>query len=354
VAGPTRGEHAASAPEELDHAVSGGDLPLALIDLGDMTVRAISRAFLERLGHNVADVVHRPAIEFVRPEDREMAEAALDVLSRGAVDFYRAHRDLAVPAGAPALSIAWLHGFEIGDHRVALVEVAGDEGTRRSPLADFFGGEPEHMCIGATDADGVVTAMSSDVEGMLDLTPKDFVGRPLISAVARKDGQGLLAAAADGSRDHSVGATINMRTGTGTWRTMCCLFTPMVGEADHWLLLVPEDEHDQAGAQVVKLERHLWRIAGEIEASGVLQRMPPLPDVARFPQVNALSSRQWEVLSRLAQGERIPSIAAALHISQSTARNHLSAIFERFGVHSQAELLRVLRAGRVAEPPSST
>jgi DNA-binding NarL/FixJ family response regulator len=47
-------------------------------------------------------------------------------------------------------------------------------------------------------------------------------------------------------------------------------------------------------------------------------------------------------LSRLLHGERVPTIASELFVSQSTVRNHLSGIFERFGVHSQPELLKML------------
>jgi DNA-binding NarL/FixJ family response regulator len=48
------------------------------------------------------------------------------------------------------------------------------------------------------------------------------------------------------------------------------------------------------------------------------------------------------VLTRLLHGERVPAIAADLFVSQSTVRNNLSALFGKFGVHSQAELLQLL------------
>ncbi|MGN6472198.1 MAG: LuxR C-terminal-related transcriptional regulator, partial [Mycobacteriales bacterium] len=35
--------------------------------------------------------------------------------------------------------------------------------------------------------------------------------------------------------------------------------------------------------------------------------------------------------------------ARELYLSPTTVRNHLSAIFQRFGVHSQRELLDLLR-----------
>lgn len=61
------------------------------------------------------------------------------------------------------------------------------------------------------------------------------------------------------------------------------------------------------------------------------------------PQLGQLTTRQWEILRRLSRGERVPTIANALFVSQSTVRNHLATIFQKFGVHSQAELLEVVR-----------
>ena len=62
-----------------------------------------------------------------------------------------------------------------------------------------------------------------------------------------------------------------------------------------------------------------------------------------FPSWASSSTRQWEILSRLLQGDRVSTIAAALFISPSTVRNHLAAIFQKFGVHSQAALIQRLR-----------
>jgi DNA-binding NarL/FixJ family response regulator len=95
---------------------------------------------------------------------------------------------------------------------------------------------------------------------------------------------------------------------------------------------------------VSELERHLWRIAAEVEASGILLRMGSASSLAlrRHPGAASLSPKQWEILRRIVGGERVPTIAQDLYVSQSTVRNHLSAIFDRFGVHSQVELLALL------------
>jgi diguanylate cyclase (GGDEF)-like protein len=68
------------------------------------------------------------------------------------------------------------------------------------------------------------------------------------------------------------------------------------------------------------------------------------PEVDLLAESEKLSTRQLEVLRRLLAGERVPAIATALYLSQSTVRNHLSVIFQRLGVHSQQELIQLLRS----------
>ena len=65
-----------------------------------------------------------------------------------------------------------------------------------------------------------------------------------------------------------------------------------------------------------------------------------------------LSTRQIEILRRLLDGVRVPAIARELFLSQSTVRTHLSAIYRRLDVHSQEELLSLLRtrSGNVPSP----
>jgi DNA-binding CsgD family transcriptional regulator len=93
--------------------------------------------------------------------------------------------------------------------------------------------------------------------------------------------------------------------------------------------------------RVANLERRLWRIAREFE--GVELPGANLPDPFSRPEVAELSPRQWEVLTRLLRGDRVPRIAEELFLSQSTVRNHLADIFRKMGVHSQEELLDLFR-----------
>ncbi|MDQ1520657.1 MAG: hypothetical protein QOI55_1730 [Actinomycetota bacterium] len=70
-----------------------------------------------------------------------------------------------------------------------------------------------------------------------------------------------------------------------------------------------------------------------------------------IPTLEGLSTRQWEVVARLRRGERVPTIAREMFLSASTVRNHLTTIFRKVGVHSQAELIEHLRAADDVWPP---
>jgi DNA-binding CsgD family transcriptional regulator len=57
-----------------------------------------------------------------------------------------------------------------------------------------------------------------------------------------------------------------------------------------------------------------------------------------------LSPRQRDVLRLLLHGDRPADVAAVLHLSTHTVRNYEKALFRKFGVHSQAELVAVAKA----------
>ena len=56
-----------------------------------------------------------------------------------------------------------------------------------------------------------------------------------------------------------------------------------------------------------------------------------------------LSHRERTIVEAIANGERVRSLARALHLSERTVRNHLQASFRKFDVHSQIELVARLR-----------
>ena len=329
---------------ELASAITEADLALALIDLQDLTVLSVSRSWLSNLGLPAGSVIGHPVTDLVRSDQRAAAATALQTLSQGVISVYVAHRALRTAIGAAPMTTQWLRAFDVGDRRLALVQAAPASVDALSPIAKHFGREPTTMAIGTIDRDFVITALSSDITALLGVRPQELVGRVLIDAVAHRDVAPLLTAS-DQLAEQAVGLIIHMQHRKGQWVALCCVLASLVGSSDPSFILSPEPDLDGDLSRVAELEQHLWHIAAVVEASGVLHRVGPMRDMRALPQVNALSTRQWEVLARIVRGQRVPTIATDLHVSQSTVRSHLSVIFKRFGVRSQPELLRLIESG---------
>ncbi len=154
---------------------------------------------------------------------------------------------------------------------------------------------------------------------------------------------GLGRALEDGA---GVGMHVPLLRRQGDYKTVRMLVSPSESSKGTRLGVVLTREHSASVTdddRVADLEQHLWRIALEVQASGVADGMHRLPDVAQLPGVESLSTRQWQILTMLLQGERVPDIARALYVSQSTVRSHLAAMFRKLNVHSQAELISLFR-----------
>jgi DNA-binding NarL/FixJ family response regulator len=114
---------------------------------------------------------------------------------------------------------------------------------------------------------------------------------------------------------------------------------------------------DRLRRRTTALEQHLWRIGLEVQAASLGAR-PELDETSTEPLVEPrstqLSNRQAEILWRIVRGDRVQAIASELFIAESTVRNHLSTLYEKFGVHSRDALIARVTPHDIAlnvEPP---
>jgi DNA-binding CsgD family transcriptional regulator len=96
--------------------------------------------------------------------------------------------------------------------------------------------------------------------------------------------------------------------------------------------------------RLLELEQGIQQLAGAIKNYRKTEETPR--EFHADSPLNQLSSRERQVLDLLGQGYRPRSIAAELHVSPETVRNHLKAMFRKTGTHSQEELTAMLRAVR--------
>jgi DNA-binding NarL/FixJ family response regulator len=87
-------------------------------------------------------------------------------------------------------------------------------------------------------------------------------------------------------------------------------------------------------------------VGGKVKSETLRRNAAPATDLHDDPDQpwlpGTFSERQWDILVRLVRGEGIQDIADDLYISPSTVRNHLTAIYRKLGVHSQAAVLAKL------------
>lgn len=132
-------------------------------------------------------------------------------------------------------------------------------------------------------------------------------------------------------------------------------------------IVLRDERHDFAGAMILflgvpalrdLLANYLERVRDNVsatlaqivaearEAHAAAASYSPLARTRKDSRkLQSLSDREWEVVERVARGQRVAQVASDLGVAISTARNHLKASFKKLGVKSQAELVALVLGG---------
>jgi DNA-binding CsgD family transcriptional regulator len=281
-------------------------------------------------------------------------------MRRGVIDGYEARRYLQHRDGSPHLAAIVVRDLEQQGfpHRaLAFVTSTTDRGDP-AEVPRLDPSQPD-VCAGSTDADGVIDRISPEIESLVGMRSA-LAAEPVAAHVHTED-VACLDDALSLTVAHRVpvGVNVRFRRHDGEWTPVRLVVAaddqtqpPRLGFAiAHEQATGSDAASEESRAE--QLERTLQRISNEIQALGLAPRMAALPSGDELPELADLSARQWEIVSRLAVGERVPSIARSMFLSQSTIRNHLSAVFRKLGVHSQSELIELLRARSSGSPSDS-
>jgi DNA-binding CsgD family transcriptional regulator/PAS domain-containing protein len=339
---------AESVADDFDRLIALCPLPVGVLDLESTRLLAMSPALSSLLEVDTSDTADVDLGVMV--QSPPSFEDLLKLVRGGTIDAYSVRRHLRRRSG-PIEVESWVVLSDPEKRRRALwlVVPAGDEATvpAPEPSSDAWPSSVAGLVVGSFDARWRILRISVDVERVLGRAIEEMVGRTVLEEVHPEDVPSLLAAAAQCLVDQlAVGVSLRWRQRSGHWVELHCLITRLADEAltFGFACSLPAGGGESGAGRAATLERHLWRIAHEVEMSGVVAGFSRVPDPKQIPGLSELSGRQWEVLTRLLRGERVPAIARALFLSQSTVRNHLTDIFRKLGVHSQEELLALLHA----------
>jgi PAS domain S-box-containing protein len=330
---------------QADEMFRDSPVPVAIVELASLQLKP-NDAFAALLGLDDAGVKRPSLMELLHAEDRPVVDNILAGLASGLIESCQTRARLRRPDGGELDVVGWVRPFDgARPCRRAVLAVAPAEGTR--PLAEpwFARVDLKRVAFGTLDHEWRFSEISPDVAELLGWDVDNARGS-LMQGVVHPDDSSLLllTLARSGAERRAVATRLRVQGPDGQWTPVRCVLSPV---CDHnparfgfglWLLS-SEDDFKMAEQRANRLEEHLWRIGAEVHASGIGGPSANRGLLWSHPVLGGLSERQSQLLARLISGERVPTIARALFLSESTVRNHLSAIYRKAGVHSQSELL---------------
>ena len=109
----------------------------------------------------------------------------------------------------------------------------------------------------------------------------------------------------------------------------------------------------QAGADGIVLEREAPTSLGLV-VRAVAQGLTAMPrDLREDAERQAVSNREREVLTLLAEGLSNAEIADRLFLAESTVKTHVSSAYAKLGVRSREEAARLVRESRRRSAPAT-
>lgn len=343
-------ERTPAGVDEVMMALRNVELPLLVTDLTSDRVLAVNAAAVEVFGVPADSLVGSSPVDFVEPSSQSTARLSLGLVRDGRLSGYSARRLYCPADGTTFDSEVWVRRLDVpGGASLALVVLVPHEHPEshvaRVPTA---AGRAMTSLVAVTDHDWNLRYVSADAKAVLGRNARDLIGTSLLGMVHPSDAPDFLFAVAEAKHsERAIVCRVRIQAKQPQWRDtsfsislLCDHAPPRLG-----ILATPaaHDEHPLPG-RTESLDEIFTRIALKTRAAAFLPQVPELLDQTAADQMAQLTGRQWEIVTRLSRGEPAKKIAAAMFVSPSTVRNQLSAIYRKFGVHSQMELLSRLRA----------
>ena len=220
-----------------------------------------------------------------------------------------------------------------------------------------------HCGLVAEDVDGTVVFVNQRLLGWLCYEKDEVMGQPA-SMLVPPELRGLLKEDLDAAEEGDLRARLMaIRRKDSTTFPVISIpqrFFDAEGNFDGYFSIVVDLGAVLTAKQIgpahpVDIRETLGRIAMELQSICLSAVVGSSSVPLHHPDLSDLSPREAEVLSLLVAGDRVPSIAERLHISQHTVRNHLKSMYRKLEVGTQSELIEFIRslATAAAEQPAA-
>lgn len=185
--------------------------------------------------------------------------------------------------------------------------------------------------------DYTIVHWDHNMESLSGVLSEEALGKPCYEAVMGEGERGEPFCAHGCSVMHLAQAdrpvsSYEMRIKTRSKEKRWVSVSNLTVETDEGPYLVHLLRNSQGTHDALQMARGLIQLSSKEDA--------PAP---RRHDVPALTSRQLEVLNMLSEGKSAKEIGSELYLSQATVRNHIRALFQALGAHSQLDALAKAR-----------
>jgi DNA-binding CsgD family transcriptional regulator len=328
--------------DDLQKLVRRSPVPVMLLDLESKRVVEASASFATFFGRDRQSLLNLTADQLTDQPDATRKSLAL--VSAGVIDGYTRHASFRLPDGQPVECDVRITACTEDQRRHAVVSVLPpnweDGAARLVPAPE------ETLTMGTVNGQWVVDRITTGDNPDLAFESGQMLNRSVFVVLHPEDVGELMFVAAQASRQGSAAfGRIRLRSSEG-WAARRVGLLPLDAAPSGGYAFILFSGALQAGTTDVDpldVEGIVETTVENIRASAIAGWMVTFPTALQLPQLSDLTPREYEILLRLAAGERVRLIAKGLHLGESTVRNHLTSIFRKTGVASQGELLTLLR-----------
>lgn len=218
-----------------------------------------------------------------------------------------------------------------GDPRIRVL-VVDDHDLFRAGLASYLGTQPDIEVVGQASGGRLGVKLAAELKPdvvLMDVRMPDLDGPQATRQILERRPETRVVVLTVVSEDADVAAA--MEAGA-------CGFLAKDTAIDGIVVAVRAAAEGAAWLS----PRAAEVVLGRLKRSGNVQPAPELEPIEE------LSARELEVLRLVAQGMENAEIAAALHISPRTAKNHVSNILAKLGLPSRVQAaIHAVRSGLV-------
>lgn len=326
-------------------------LPMAILDLStsahplEARVVAINDAMDGLVVGPGDSALGRRVGDFTLPHRRAMATEHLGRLASLQLDGYELSARVRRTNGTVLEAPLWVRRLHSDNgHTLAAVTVAPSDLAMSELAPVTVASCTINAGVIVTDGSWIIEQSSDGVAAILEVGQSSLIGHSVLRLIHEQDTPPFLLAVAQTIASRQTVIVRLRLKGDSSWHDATCLITAFSEDDPLSLGIVITSPDARLEQTPSDLQARLMRMVEERTAGRTA-----LPTAStssadnRLRKLAELSPRQREIVARLLAGERAPQIAKAMFLSPSTVRNHLTAVFRKFGVHSQVELIALLR-----------